>query len=100
MKNAPVLHLIEYALYDGVRSMVSLLPHESARPIGALLGNVTWALAGSRRRTAVENLERHLVELRCAQFFAAVARQVVIAEIVGHHQDHIRAFGGARSEDR
>jgi KDO2-lipid IV(A) lauroyltransferase len=70
MKNAPVLHRIEYALYDGVRRMISLLHHESARPIGALLGNVTWALAGSRRRTAVENLERVFPDLgsrRCRQ---------------------------------
>jgi KDO2-lipid IV(A) lauroyltransferase len=56
MKNAPVRHRIEYALYNGVRRLISLLPHESARPIGAFLGGLTWALAVSRRKTAIENL--------------------------------------------
>ena len=58
MKNAPVLHRLEYGLFAALRRLLSALPHESARPIGRVLGNLTWAVAPGRRKTALGNLER------------------------------------------
>ena len=56
MKNAPALHLIEYVLFRAVRGLITALPHNSSRTLGARLGDLGRLVLGGRRRVAEENL--------------------------------------------
>lgn len=58
MKNAPVRHRIEYGVYSAIRLVLGALPHAASRHLGGVLGDLAWTLAGSRRRTALENVAR------------------------------------------
>ena len=58
MKDAPVRHAVEYALFLPFYGLVRLLPHTANRRLGAALGALAYAADGRRRRIARENL-RH-----------------------------------------
>ena len=63
MKNAPVLHRLEYGLFTVLSRTLLLLPHEAARGVGRGLGALAWVLLRARRRVALDNLELALPEL-------------------------------------
>jgi KDO2-lipid IV(A) lauroyltransferase len=63
MKNAPVRHATEYALFQAVRGLVRVLPHRGARVLGATLGGLAFHGLSRRRATALANLEAALPEL-------------------------------------
>ncbi len=63
MKNAPVLHAVEYALFSLLRGALTLLPHGATRGLGRGLGDLGWLVLGSRRRIAIDNVGRALPEL-------------------------------------
>lgn len=67
MKNAPLLHAVEFGLFQCLRGLVRLLPHASARGLGRLLGWVAYSLLPRPRRTALDNLALALPELEPAQ---------------------------------
>lgn len=67
MKNAPVLHRLEYGLFVGLRRLLTLLPHGASRRLGGALGGLAWALLGERRRVALANLELALPHLDAAE---------------------------------
>jgi len=57
MKNAPVLHRIEYGLFSALRRVLGWLPHRTSRLVGRMMGELIWIVLGSRRKTALANLE-------------------------------------------
>ncbi len=57
MKNAPLRHRIEYALFRAFHGALGLLPHEAARGVGRGIGRFLWVVLVPRRRVALENLE-------------------------------------------
>jgi Kdo2-lipid IVA lauroyltransferase/acyltransferase len=57
MKDAPILHRIEYAVYLLVRGASRLFPHPWARRLGRGLGTLAWAVDRRHRRVAEKNLE-------------------------------------------
>lgn len=67
MKNAPVLHRIEYAAYLGLRGVVRALPHRAVRPLGRRLGDVAWLLDVRHRRVARSNLAEAFPDLAAAE---------------------------------
>ncbi len=82
MKNAPIRHALEYSLALPLLGAIKLLPHSSARRLGALLGALVAALARDRRRLIRDNLAHALPEL-------STARRAEIAA------DCFRHFGAA-----
>lgn len=67
MKDAPVLHRIEYAAYLGFRGLVRALPHRAVRPLGRRLGDLAWLLDVRHRRVARSNLAAALPDLAAAE---------------------------------
>jgi KDO2-lipid IV(A) lauroyltransferase len=67
MKDAPLQHRFEFALFRAFRGLVRSLPHEAARPLGRRLGDLAWVAVGRRRRVAVSNLALALPELAAAE---------------------------------
>jgi Kdo2-lipid IVA lauroyltransferase/acyltransferase len=63
VKNAPVLHRVEYAAYLAVKACLGVLPHGAVRRVGAGLGALTYRVVGRRRRVALANLARVFPEL-------------------------------------
>ncbi len=63
MKNAPVTHAVEFALFQLLKGLVRALPHRSARRLGRGLGDFAYRALAGRRRTARRNLELALPEL-------------------------------------
>lgn len=57
MKNAPIRHRLEYALFSALRRTAGWLPHEVSRSVGRSIGDLIWIALGSRRKTALANLE-------------------------------------------
>lgn len=57
MKNAPLLHRLEYGAYVPFRWLVGVMPDTLSRALGRALGSLFFTAAGSRRRTALANLE-------------------------------------------
>lgn len=57
MKDAPLLHAVEYGAYRALAATARLLPHAAARRCGAGLGLLGYALLPGRRRRALANLE-------------------------------------------
>lgn len=82
MKNAPLRHGLEHALFLPFQGLLRALPHASSRAFGARLGALAHAADRQRRRIADENLRFALPELD------ATAR----ARLVG---DCFRHFGAA-----
>ncbi|HZI64462.1 MAG TPA: lysophospholipid acyltransferase family protein [Thermoanaerobaculia bacterium] len=82
MKNAPVRHFAEYALYLALKGAVRALPHGAARRLGAGLGALAWGLDRRRREIAAGNLaiafpdlddrERRRLVGRCFRHFGAL----------------------------
>ena len=74
-------HRGELALFLAVRGLVRALPLAAARPLGAALGDLIWAL-GIRRRAVADNLklvfpelpvrERRRIAHRCYRHFGAM----------------------------
>ncbi len=63
MKNSPLRHRVEYALYLAFKGAVRALPHRAARPLGAGLGAAAWRLDRRRRRIVDRNLAAAFPEL-------------------------------------
>lgn len=63
MKNAPVLHRVEYTAYLAVRRLVRLLPHTAARPLGRRLGDLAWLVDRRHRSVALGNVAAALPRL-------------------------------------
>lgn len=74
MKNAPVLHRLEYAAYLGFRGLVRVLPHRAVRPLGRRLGDLAWLLDLRHRRVARENLANALPHLESGERGRTVRR--------------------------
>jgi KDO2-lipid IV(A) lauroyltransferase len=83
VKDAPVLHRIEYTAYLGFRGLVRALPHRAVRPLGRPLGDLAWLVDGRHRRVALDNVAGALPELdagergrlvrRCFRHFGSAA---------------------------
>lgn len=67
MKNAPLLHRVEYVAFSGLAAVVRLLPHRASRSIGRLLGALAYYVLPTRRRLAHANLASALPELDAAR---------------------------------
>ncbi len=67
MKDAPLLHAVEYAAYRVVRAPLVALPHAAARAVGRRLGDLGWWLDGRHRRVALGNLALALPEIPAAE---------------------------------
>jgi KDO2-lipid IV(A) lauroyltransferase len=63
MKEAPLLHLLEYAVYRSLRGGLRALPHTASRRIGRALGALAFTLDRRHHRIAVDNLAAALPEL-------------------------------------
>lgn len=63
MKDAPVRHRIEQALYLTLKGFLRALPHEGARSFGRGIGWLAWRLDGRHRRVAEGNMELALLEI-------------------------------------
>lgn len=63
MKDAPVLHSIEYGFFSALRRLLTVLPHDASRSLGRSLGDLAWIALRSRRRIALGNLALALPEL-------------------------------------
>lgn len=81
MKNAPVRHALEYAVYLAFKGALRALPHAATRSVGRALGGLFWLLDARHRKVAFDNLEvlglpaaeRRRLARRCfAHFGAAV----------------------------
>lgn len=66
MKDAPVLHRIEYTAYLAARGLVRILPHRAVRPLGRRLGELAWLTDFRHRRVALDNVAAALPELDAA----------------------------------
>jgi Kdo2-lipid IVA lauroyltransferase/acyltransferase len=82
VKQAPVRHRIEYALYLGLKGLLCALPHPAARAIGRGLGALAHRLDRRHRAVAHANLALALPDLSPAE------RARLTAECFRH-------FGGA-----
>lgn len=56
MKDAPLRHRLEYLAFRCATAWVRALPHAGARRVGAVCGDLAFALLGDRRRRALANL--------------------------------------------
>lgn len=74
MKQAPVLHAVEYGAFLSFKGVVRALPHRAARRLGRHLGTLAWWLDARHRRVARENLALALPELPAARR-EAIARE-------------------------
>jgi KDO2-lipid IV(A) lauroyltransferase len=63
MKQAPVLHRLEYAVYLAVKGVLRALPHDASRAIGAGAGRLAHLVDGRHRRIARDNLALAFPEL-------------------------------------
>lgn len=63
MKNAPVLHAIEYAAFLGVKGPLRALPHGVSRIVGRRLGDLGWWLDRRHRKVTLNNLAMAYPEL-------------------------------------
>ena len=63
MKNAPILHRLEFAAYAVVRGALRSVPHTVARKLGGGLGGLAHAVLRGRRRVAFENMHLGMPEL-------------------------------------
>ncbi len=67
MKNSPVRHRIEQAAFLAIRSMLRVLPHEAARPIGRAIGGLAGRIDRRHRKIAEKNLGIAFPELPPAE---------------------------------
>jgi KDO2-lipid IV(A) lauroyltransferase len=58
MKQAPVQHAVEYALFLPFAAILRALPHGASRRLGAALGALAHLVDRRRRRIALDNLRR------------------------------------------
>lgn len=63
MKNAPVRHRIEQALYLTLKGFLRALPHEGARSFGRGIGRLAWKLDARHRQVAEGNMALALPEI-------------------------------------
>ncbi len=73
MKHAPVRHRLEYSVYLGLKGLVRALPHNAARPLGAVLGRLAHAVDRGHRRLAEANLALAFPDLSLARRRSLVA---------------------------
>lgn len=78
MKNAPVLHRLEYGFFAGLSRLLAALPHETSRHIGRLMGDLAWLALRDRRHVTLANLRRALPDL------AGPERRAIGAESFRH----------------
>lgn len=67
MKDAPVRHAAEYALFLPFHALVRALPHPASRRLGAALGALASGVDRRRRRIARENLAHAFPEKSAAE---------------------------------
>ena len=82
MKQAPVRHALEHALFLPFAGLCRALPHIASRRLGRGLGALAYALDRSHRRIAAENLAAAIPEIAPAE------RSRIVAACFRH-------FGGA-----
>lgn len=63
MKNAPLQHAAELALFSGLQGLVRVVPHRAVRGLGRALGTLAYRVMPARRQVALRNLELALPEL-------------------------------------
>jgi KDO2-lipid IV(A) lauroyltransferase len=73
MKQAPIRHGIEYALYLALKGCVRALPHAATRSFGAAVGRLGHRLDRRHREIARRNLARAFPELAPAEHRRLVA---------------------------
>jgi len=73
LKNAPILHRVEYAGYRLCRAVLYLLPHATARGLGRGLGGLAHLVDRRHRRLAMSNLALAFPELGEASLRRMVA---------------------------
>jgi KDO2-lipid IV(A) lauroyltransferase len=78
VKDAPVRHAFEYALFLPWHGLVRLLPHGASRRLGAALGALAYGVDGRRRRIARRNLAHALPEKSRAE------REKIVAACFRH----------------
>lgn len=89
MKNAPVLHAVEYAAYLMLKGVLRVLPHRASRSVGRALGALGATVDLRHRRVAEHNLaiafpelgpaERRRIAAACFRHFGAVLCDTVSA---------------------
>lgn len=57
MKNRPVRHCVEYAVYRSLKAFLRLLSHPAARAFGRALGSLAHRLDRRHREVALRNME-------------------------------------------
>jgi KDO2-lipid IV(A) lauroyltransferase len=92
VKNAPLRHATEYALFAALAAPLRGLPHAWARPLGGAFGLLAWALDGHHRRVAARNLalafpalerdagERSALVRACFRHYGAALASTLSAE--------------------
>lgn len=90
VKNAPVRHRIEHALYLGVKTVLRALPHRASRSLGAVVGNLGHALDRRHRQVALDNVAIAFPELspaeradlvrRCFRHFGSALCEAISAD--------------------
>ena len=90
MKNAPVLHRIEYALYAAVRGGLRRMSFAGVRRFGHRLGGLAYTVVRSKRKLALRNLarvfpeksssEREAIARQAFRIFGATCCEMVAAE--------------------
>lgn len=78
MKNAPLRHAAEHALFLPFYGLVRALPHGASRALGGALGSLAGLVDRRRRGTAIENLAFALPDLDTR------ARQRIVAACFRH----------------
>ena len=63
MKQRPVRHRLEYALYVGMKSLILALPHRGVRVLGRAVGHLHFAVDPKRRRLMLENMAKTLPQI-------------------------------------
>jgi Kdo2-lipid IVA lauroyltransferase/acyltransferase len=78
MKNRPIRHRVEYALYLALKGFLRALPHETTRRLGRALGSLGHLVDRRHREVALRNLALALPET------GEAARQRLVRECYRH----------------
>jgi KDO2-lipid IV(A) lauroyltransferase len=100
VKDAPILHRLEYAGYRLFRGLLRLMPHTSTRRLGRAFGSLGHLVDQRHRRVALDNLalalpeisepERRRIVANCFRHFGAALFETISAG----------RFDGAALEER
>lgn len=62
MKNRPIRHGVEYALYLALKGALRALPHSASRRVGEAMGSLAYRVDRRHREVALRNMARALPE--------------------------------------